>query len=245
MAPRTDPRLAALYDDDNPDGPDHDWFRSVAAQRGAQRIGDLGCGTGILTVTLAGPERSVFGVDPDEGMLDVARAREGHGGVTWIVGDSRALPADLDLVVMSGNVAQHIGPADWDRSLRDIGAALRVGGTLAFETRNPAARAWESWTPDATTGTRTTPDGELTDWLDVTGPDEHGTIVLHAYNRWDSGEELVVDQPLTFRSYHTVERDLRAAGMEIGAVWGGWAGETFDDETPLMVIEARRVASPG
>lgn len=45
-------RLAALYDIDNPDGPDHDFFRAFAARIDARRIVDLGCGTGILTVTL-------------------------------------------------------------------------------------------------------------------------------------------------------------------------------------------------
>ena len=47
-----DPRIVDLYDLDNPDGPDHDFYRALADSRDARSILDLGCGTGILTVTL-------------------------------------------------------------------------------------------------------------------------------------------------------------------------------------------------
>lgn len=47
-----DPRLALIYDLDNPAGPDHDFFRSQAAETDARRIVDLGCGTGLLPGTL-------------------------------------------------------------------------------------------------------------------------------------------------------------------------------------------------
>ena len=53
-----DPRLAVLYDIDNPSGADHDFFRGFADDVGARRIIDLGCGTGILTVT--SPQRTVL-----------------------------------------------------------------------------------------------------------------------------------------------------------------------------------------
>lgn len=38
-------RLTAVYDEDNPDGPDHDFFRALASARGAENIIDLDCGT--------------------------------------------------------------------------------------------------------------------------------------------------------------------------------------------------------
>lgn len=150
----TDPRLVALYDLDNPAGPDHDYFRSLADRLDARTIVDLGCGTGMLTVTLARPGRRVIGIDPDAGMLDWARRRDGADRVTWIQGDSRALAGiKADLVVMSGNVAQHIVGDAWPRTLHDIQATLSPGGVLGFESRNPAVREWTRWTREHTYGT--------------------------------------------------------------------------------------------
>lgn len=45
-------RLAAIYDSDNPFGPDHDYYRAFINDAEAQAVIELGCGTGILTVTL-------------------------------------------------------------------------------------------------------------------------------------------------------------------------------------------------
>ena len=59
-----DPRLVDLYDIENPHGPDTDFFIRLAADLKAQRILDLGCGTGLLTSQLAVDGRTVIGVDP-------------------------------------------------------------------------------------------------------------------------------------------------------------------------------------
>lgn len=89
-----------LYDSDNPDGPDHDYFRQLAARVGADRITDLGCGTGILTVTLAAPGRVVVGIDPDEAMLNRAARREGGDKVEWHLGTSEQIgPESADLII--------------------------------------------------------------------------------------------------------------------------------------------------
>ena len=238
----TDPRLAALYDGDNPDGPDHDYFRALADRINPRVIVDLGCGTGLLTVTLVAEGRSVIGIDPDQGMLDVARARSGNEQVRWVLGDSRRIDQTADLVVMTGNVAQHIGPDDWHRTLADISTALRPGGRLAFESRNPSFAEWRNWTRSQTESTRSTVDGLLTEWIDASEPDEFGTVMLQATNRWhDGGEELVVNQPLTFRSLDAITRDLDAAGLVVDEAWGGWNGERIDPGSRLIVVEARRV----
>ena len=79
-------------------------------------------------------------------MLAHATNRANGRSVRWMLGDSRDIPAEpFDYAVMTGNVAQHIPDSEWERTLRDISEALRDGGVLAFESRNPQARAWEKW----------------------------------------------------------------------------------------------------
>ncbi|MGO3343337.1 MAG: class I SAM-dependent methyltransferase, partial [Glutamicibacter arilaitensis] len=103
MAADYDPRIVALYDRANPDGPDHDYYRALANRKNAQRILDLGCGTGILTVSFVSPGRSVVGVDPSPSMLAYARQRPGADNVTWIHGKATALAeGEFDFMVMTG-----------------------------------------------------------------------------------------------------------------------------------------------
>ena len=238
----TDPRIAALYDGDNPDGPDHDHWRRLVAARQPRAIADLGCGTGMLTVTLAAPTRTVVGIDPDSGMLDIARNRPGSQLVTWILGDANKIcPESAEVVLMTGNVAQHIGPRQWQQALIDIATGLRAGGVLSFESRNPDVRAWNDWANDKSRGTRATPYGPLTEWMDVSAPDEHGTVLLTAHNLWEqTGEDLIIEQPLTFRSSEQITDDLQAAGLVVTEVVGDWGRGRFTERSTVTVLQAER-----
>ena len=100
-------------------------------------------------------------------MLDVARKRPTGSDVTWVHGDSRAIPGSgFDYAVMTGNVAQHISAPDWLRTLGDLHAAMTPGALLAFESRNPAARAWEQWEQEDPS-LRQTEHGPLREWAQV------------------------------------------------------------------------------
>lgn len=251
----TDPRLVDLYDLDNPDGPDHDHYRALADEVDARVIVDLGCGTGMLTVSLARPDRRVMGVDPTAAMLAFARRRPGAEGVTWLGGDSRAL-ADLDLAggsggsggsdhvaavdyaVLTGNVVQHIPNPDWQRTLIDLRRVMRDGGTLAFETRYPAVRAWEDWAAEPPS-TRETAHGPLREWFEVTelAP---GRIRLASHTVVEATGEHVVDvTELAFRDRATIEAQLAAAGFASVEVAGDFTGGAFDpDASRVLVVRA-------
>ena len=237
--PYGDPRVVALYDEDNPDGPDHDFYRSLAREVQARTIIDLGCGTGILRVTLAGPGRVVTGIDPSPSMLEFARARPGGTAVRWVLGNSTAIPAEsADLVIMAGNVAQHILGDAWTRTLRDISAGLRPDATLAFESRNPSCREWETWTEPRTRTTRETRDGPLTEWLEVIDATD-GQVTLVAHNVFESTREhLVVPLTLAFRTQDELEADLRGAGLRAVTIAGGWNGEAVQATSRVLVVTA-------
>lgn len=232
-----DSRLVQLYDIDNPDGPDHDFYRSLADEKAASSILDLGCGTGMLTVSFTRTRR-VVGVDPSAAMLAFAQARPGADRVEWVHGDSRDIPhLDFDYAVMTGNVAQHIGERDWPRTLRDLRHAMRPGATLAFETRNPLARAWEDWSSPERSS-RATPHGPLVEWMSAeeTAP---GTVRVRAFNHFPETDETVVeDFDLQFRGRETVQADLESAGFEVDGIYADWNRTPFRDDDPLIVFVA-------
>lgn len=234
-----DPRIVALYDGKNPDGPDHDYYRSLAVQPGVQRILDLGCGTGILTVTLAQEGREVVGMDPSPAMLDYARQRAGASEVLWVEGDSRALDHGLfDLAVMTGNVVQHIPDQQWERTLQDLRRSLSSGSVLAFESRNPERRAWESWAREEPC-TRDTPFGPVTEWRQVQELSE-GKILLESFSKFaTTGATVHEDLVLAFRTVAQLDVQLQAAGFKVDAIWGDWNRTPFDGSQAVMIFEAR------
>jgi len=238
-----DARLVELYDDDNPDGSDHDFYRQVADEIDARTILDIGCGTGMLTVSFARAGRTVVGIDPSPNMLTYATKRANGQSVRWILGDSRDIPAEpFDYAVMTGNVAQHIGGSDWERTLTDIREALRDGGVLAFESRNPQARAWEKWAAGEPT-IRDTANGPLREWCEV-NETEPGQIVLTAHNVFDDSREHSTEQlTLAFRERKLIEKQLRDAGFVVDGVWRDWNRTPYTDGSPTMVFETHRAGS--
>ena len=212
------PRLARVYDAF--DGPRDDLaaYVAIAGELGAQRVLDVGCGTGCLAILLAGTGRAVTGVDPAAASLEVARSKDGSGAVTWIHGDAAAVPAaSADLAVMTGNVAQVFGTdEDWDRVLQAIGAALRPNGHLVFETRQPGRRAWEEWAAQTEPVRRDVPGSGLVEGrLEVTAVDLPLVSFRNTYTFLADGAVITSDSTLRFRERGEVESSLAAAGYRV------------------------------
>ncbi|WP_377267007.1 class I SAM-dependent methyltransferase [Peterkaempfera sp. SMS 1(5)a] len=217
----SNPRLAAIYDPLDPDRSDLDAYLQVAADCGARRVLDIGCGTGVFALLLAERGIEVIGVDPAAASIDVARAKPGSERVRWICGDVTALPPlQVDLATMTANVAQAVvAPEAWRAVLKGAYRALRPGGHLVFETRDPSKRAWETWNREATHRVTRIPGvGTVESWgelLEVAGPlvTFRGTYVFAA-----DGQVLTSDSTLRFRERQEVEADLAAEGYALREV---------------------------
>jgi len=237
-----DPRLVALYDIENSCGADTDFYQGLAAELDAHRILDLGCGTGLLTRELATPGRQVVGVDPAPAMLAVARRQPGAERVRWVEGDARALEThEADLLVMTGNVAQvFLDDADWRTTLAAIHAALRPGGYLAFESRNPDDQAWERWNRAATYEQFDSPNGPMESWLELVRVGD-GRVSFEGHNIFlSTGEVVVAKSELRFRSLEELTDTLTDAGFTVEHVYGDWKKGPLLSTSRVMIFVARR-----
>lgn len=237
-----EPRLVELYDIENTRGADTDFYVHLAAELHAHTILDLGCGTGLLTSELAVDDRRVVGIDPAPAMLAYARRQPGADRVQWVEGDASALgtPA-ADLVIMTGNVAQvFLDDAAWAATLHAIYAALRSGGHLAFESRNPDDRAWERWNRAATYERINSPYGPMECWLELVNV-EKGRVRFAGHNIFTAtGELLVANSELRFRSQVELTESLINAGFTVEQVYGDWDRGPVVNTSRIMVFIARR-----
>ena len=203
------PRLAALYDPLDPDRADLLAYLGLAGEFCARSVLDIGCGTGTLACVLATLGLEVTGLDPAAASLDIARAKPGGDRVRWVHGDVTALPPlQVDLAVMTGNVAQVFTTDEgWAATLAGIHAALRPGGHLVFETRRPEVRAWETWD-----GRRGTTD-ELEWWYELLEVAEPLVRFRWSFRFVADGETITSDSTLRFRGREEVEESLVTAGF--------------------------------
>ena len=239
----TDPRLVALYDLWGPSRADIAFYLGLAEELSAASILDLGCGTGLLACELARRGHQVTGVDPSPAMLEVARHRPGAELVGWIQGDAGRLPEGAaDLAVMTGHVAQVIADDDeWAGTLAAVHRALRPGGRVAFESRNPRAREWTTWTPQASRRRFHHPTlGQVEVWQQVIEVrDDRVASEIH-YRFAASGEEVVSSNELRFRSRAALTRSLTHAGFSVEQVFGDWDRRPVEPESPELIFVAAR-----
>ena len=214
-------RLAEIYDPLDPDRGDLDAYVSLVAELDARSVLDIGCGTGTLACLLAERGIDVIGVDPAGASLDVARRKPHADRVTWVRGDATTLPPlEVDLVAMTGNVAQvFLTDEQWYAALRGSFAALRPGGHLVFETRDPAVQAWLGWTGERTRRRTELPGvGLVESWCQVSEVGADLVTFRWTYVFESDGAVLTSDSTLRFRSSEVVQESLSASGFVVDEV---------------------------
>lgn len=216
-----EPRFAEIYDPLDPDRSDLDAYAALADEFSAVAVLDVGCGTGTLACLLAARGREVIAVDPAAASLDVARRKPGAGGVLWLHADATALPPlQVDLAVMTGNVAQvFITGEEWAATLGAVREALRPGGRLVFESRDPEKKAWLEWNRDQTYRRVVVPGtGPVETWTDLTGVEGSLVSFRMTFVFGSDGTVLTSDSTLRFRRRDELANSLAAADLVVDEV---------------------------
>lgn len=218
-----EPRLAEIYDllDRNPDRPDLLPYLAMADEFDARSVVDLGCGTGVLACRLAARGKAVVGIDPAAASLDVARRKAYADQVRWINGTAAKLEGlRADLITMTGNVAQvFVTDEEWMATLRPCRDALRPGGRLVFEVRDPAKAAWKGWNREQTYQTIDAPGiGTVEAWVELVRVELPLVSFRHIFVFQADGRVMTSESTLRFRSRPEIAEALAHAHLSVEAV---------------------------
>jgi SAM-dependent methyltransferase len=246
-----DPKLVAVYNTICALGDEKEFYLNIAKELSAEKIVDLGCGTGLLTIDLANKGHKMIGVEPSKLMLEVAQKNSQGLDIEWFQGDAGNLKEfNADLVIMTGHVAQfHIEDEQWKNALKSINKALKNGGYLVFESRNPDVQPWNNphqennndwYAPNFHKVFHDPKKGDIeyrAKLLEVDG--EKVTSEGH-YLFTKSGEELTSANTLIFRTRQEIEYSLNDAGFSIEKVYGNWDKSTANEESPEFIFIAKK-----
>lgn len=230
----------AAYDELNPADNDYKFYAELATRLKAACVIDLGCGTGTLARLLADNGHHAIGIDPDPEMLRVAASKGASDKIEWRLGYSDRADADsAELFVMSGHVAQvFLDDPAWTHLLRDAWRALRPGGVIAFESRNPDARGWERWTREQTTRTVSSGNEQTEFWHEVV--EVHLPLVTYdtCTANLTTGSGHRTRNALAFRSQTALAHSLAAAGFQDPEFLGDWDRSEVTSASPEIIITA-------
>lgn len=235
-----DPRLTAVYDPLNPTISGLDFFRDLAGD-GPKTVLEMGCGTGRLACDLAARGHRVTGADPATAMLDVARHRPGGDKVRWVEADAAGFSdgTRYDLIIMTGHAFQVLlDDQEVRAALRNFRRCLAPGGRLAFETRNPAVREWDTWRPDETREEVEVPGiGRVEVHYDIVS-EEGQFVTFETHFRFAADDVVVAPHTLRFMSQGELAAFLAGAGFVQVDWYGDWDRSALTPRSPEIIAVA-------
>lgn len=237
----SDAELAALYDA---------WWQShrkdfdfyLPLVMSAEAVLDVGCGTGTLLhqARESGHKGRLCGLDPAAGMLALARKWR---DIEWVLGDltSIAYEHEFDMVVTTGHAFQvFIMDDEIRKSLAAIRRTLTNKGRFAFETRNPLACAWESWTPENAVEVTDPKGAKVRITTQVDTPFDGRTVSFtHTFTSSTWARPQLSQSTLRFLDADLLTSFLTDAGFVIEEQFGDWGRQPLTETSPEIITIAR------
>jgi SAM-dependent methyltransferase len=218
--------------DDGSSRPDVPFYVGLALEADGPLV-ELAVGTGRVAIAVAGATgRTVIGIDSSRAMLGQARTRAVEAGVELDLreGDIRELELEepVALIYCPARSLLHLPTwADRRRCFERVAAALRPGGRFAWN-----AFAFDHHIAAAI-------DGRHSEGAP-------GLPVPHTirYSVGDNRADITLDDGGTGSLWWATKNEwlglLDVAGLQLEALYGGFAGEAHADDSREYVFVARR-----
>ena len=212
---------------------------------------ELGCGTGRLLVPLARAGFEVTGIDRSALMLARAESRlatetdDVRARVRLLGADFTNLalePATFCLIAFSYNTYMHLDETTAADVLRRLRKLIVPGGRLVIDVENPIALAAAADGPEWTlegewsagdTGTIR----QLAAYASV--PGEQAVEVRWVYEVVESGRQIGAQMRYHYLYPHQHDLILSRTGFRMIALYGGYEGESYDEESERLILVAQ------
>jgi SAM-dependent methyltransferase len=252
-----DPRVAETYDDEVAGlttvvRDDIAFYVNLAREAAAagQRVLELGCGTGRVTIPIAQAGVDIVGLDSSPAMLDVARRKAGEAtNPRWVEGDMAdfALAERFGLVIIPfRSFLLLLTVEEQKRCLACIREHLVEGGRLALNIFNPSILYIADWLGDrGKRWLRSEPEPGREMWVNRRySPTSQRLDETRAeVTLSDEGAVIQrVERNLRLRWVYRYEMEhlLALGGFEVEALYGWFDGTPFTEDSNEMVWLARR-----
>ena len=212
-----------------------------------QRVIELACGTGRLTIPMAKSGLHMVGVDLHGGMLSRAKQKAAHEQLNIIFEHQDCTELDLayksPLIFMTGNSFQHfLTNESQDALLHSVNRHLLPNGQFIFDTRNPniaELSAVEEFEESYVNNeNQTVFEKHFEEY-------NHDTQILYCETRTDiiENEQLIhtAKDSISLRYVFPMElhRLLDSHGFELINLYGSWKKDTFVRDSISMIVHCR------
>lgn len=218
---------------------------------------DVGCGTGRITLHLAGQGVEIVGLDSSQSMLDKARVHEQDRkqSVKWVLGDMREVELDqkFGLAIFSFSGFMHLlEHSDQIKTLQRIAHHLKAGGGIALDLASPIEtfRADDSDSMiverifiDADTG-----DTVIQQSLATMDRVRQTMSLTWIYDRMGKDGQVyrsLVPQLVRYTFASEMRLLLQLAGFEQIEIYGDYEFNTYSEDSPRLFAVATKPSGAG
>lgn len=234
---------ATIYDGMNTNLADLQFYKRWLPKDKSARILELCCGTGRLTIPIAGDEYNISGVDYTSSMLNQAKIKAAEAGleISFIEADIRTLNLQekYDLIFIPFNSIHHLYKnEDLFKAFNVVKNHLKDGGLFLLDCYNPNIQyIVEGEKEQKEIATYTTDDGREILIKQTMRYETTTQINRIEWHYFINGEFNSV-QNLDMRMFFPQELNsyLEQAGFDIIHKYGGFEDEVFNDNSDKQVF---------